>query len=170
MCTSRLVTSSNANWIQELNQWNVILEILETWILFMNEQYCLLSFFHAKKLSINEGKKTRVAKKFTLSIFQMQIKPRLNDVQGPWQNRTAHLKLPQSSFTLIKLRLNCFGRTHCTVNSTERPCIPAWKHQKVSYSEREHHYLDLLCCLRAWTACRHCAENEFSSLWRYLPG
>lgn len=62
------------------------------------------------------------------------------------KNITAHLKLPQSSFmlyctwkifcVLIKLSLNCLGRTRCTMYSMKRPCMPTWKHQKVNWSER----------------------------------
>jgi hypothetical protein len=80
-----------------------------------------------------------------------------------------HLDVPQRYWQNIlwtnETTVQLFGRNtphdvekkrHSTPTSKPHPNCKVWW--------REHHGLELLCCLRAWTACYHQRKNEFPSL------
>uniref|UniRef100_A0AAZ3QEJ1 Transposase Tc1-like domain-containing protein n=1 Tax=Oncorhynchus tshawytscha TaxID=74940 RepID=A0AAZ3QEJ1_ONCTS len=86
-----------------------------------------------------------------------------------------HLDVPhrylQNILCTDETTVELFGRNTTLCVEKKRHSTPTSKHHlncKVWW--REHHGLELLFCLRAWTACYHRWKNEFPSLSRHFAG
>lgn len=112
----------------------------------------------------------------------------------PWQDiREEHsnlkksiavqIKFPKDHITLrdatektfcemIKLRLNCLGRTCSTTYGVKQAPHSNRKSslQRESRVVKEHHDLGLFCGLRAQTVCPYRGKSEFPGLSRYPIG